>query len=247
MLSGSTNKIVGGSVLAALALTVLSSAAFAITTGDEEGGVDGPGTISIGPEVPSQTSLDNQPTEKTTDAALAVSSSDLSEKTDAELTQLTAQWNRLSAADRRTLLAEVRGRMVQSRARKTARRDYPNVLSMRPSQGKVRTIRIQRRYGRVVRKPDGTVVVQTRVVQVTPIKAGDKVGRGGGRVVKSSARVTFGVGFEQRSRAIIHRHITQIPTPSVVSSPVKNGGVPDSTSERPISNVGQQNTPTLNP
>ncbi|NOX51739.1 MAG: hypothetical protein GXP16_14575, partial [Gammaproteobacteria bacterium] len=125
--------------------------------------------------------------------------------------------------------------------------DYPNVLSMRPSQGKVRTIRIQRRYGRVVRKPDGTVVVQTRVVQVTPIKAGDKVGRGGGRVVKSSARVTFGVGFEQRSRAIIHRHITQIPTPSVVSSPVKNGGVPDSTSERPISNVGQQNTPTLNP
>jgi hypothetical protein len=113
-----------------------------------------------------------------------LSQEDLSQRSDSELTALTAQWSQLSPEQRRRLLAEVRGRMVNNR-------------QVQRPQGVV----VQRRYGRVVRKSDGSVVVQTRVVQIRP--------RQDPRVSASSTannsdaaapRVTFGIGFEQRTR-----------------------------------------------
>lgn len=110
------------------------------------------------------------------DPVLVPNSADLSSKTDAELTELTAQWSTLSPSERRTLLAEVRGRMAA------------NQQALRPMG-----IRVQRRYGRVVRKADGSVVVQTRVVRVRPREAQP--------ATSSRPTVTFGIGFEQRSKS----------------------------------------------
>lgn|GEM_PF-3236666 len=113
-----------------------------------------------------------------------LSQEDLSQRSDTELTALTAQWSQLSPEQRRRLLAEVRGRMVNNR-------------QLERPQGVV----VQRRYGRVVRKSDGSVVLQTRVVQIRPrqdsrISASGKAGNG----EAVAPRVTFGIGFEQRSR-----------------------------------------------
>jgi len=142
----------------------------------------------------SQESLSQQsrvPAATPKQAALA---DDLSAKTDTELTALTAQWSHLSAGERRTLLAEVTRRMAATRA-------------VRPSVG----VRVQRRYGRVVRKRDGSVVLQTRVVEMRPAppeshqgRVAEQVSDTQGRVEarpKMRGRVTFGIGFEQRSRA----------------------------------------------
>ena len=107
--------------------------------------------------------------QSSTPSQTSVVSGDLANKTDAELTELTAQWSHLSASERRELLAEVKGRMAANR-------------SARPTVG----VHVQRRYGRVVRKRDGSVVVETRVVQMRP---------------RTSGRVTFGIGFEQRNKS----------------------------------------------
>jgi len=105
------------------------------------------------------------------------STGNLSDKTDTELTELTAQWSHLSPRERRELLAEVTGRMAANRNAKA------NV-----------GIRVQRRYGRVVRNSDGSVVVETRVVQLR------RHGDNGAAGLPPRGRVTFGIGFEQRSR-----------------------------------------------
>ena len=109
---------------------------------------------------------------------------DLSHKTDIELTELTAQWGLLSAGERRKLLAEVRGRMA-------ANQQVRRLIG----------VRVQRQYGRVVRKPDGSVVVETRVVEMTPRRVVEGAPRG---------RVTFGIGFEQRSKSR-PQHGEQLP------------------------------------
>jgi len=134
---------------------------------------------------------------------------DLSGKTDAELTELTAQWSNLSPGERRTLLAEVRGRMAA------------NQQARRPAG-----IRVQRRYGRVVRKPDGSVVVQTRVVQVRPRDAQPGA--------SARSRVTFGIGFEQRSKSRSQ--------PSGDSSPAAPGQ-PSSEQSPPTVTVSQRQKP----
>ena len=103
-----------------------------------------------------------------------VMSEDLSQRSDTELTALTAQWGSLSPSERRRLLAEVRGRMAANQ-------------SVRRPIG----VRVQRQYGRVVRKADGSVVVQTRVVRVRPRVMDDQ----------AVSRVTFGFGFERRSQS----------------------------------------------
>ena len=110
-----------------------------------------------------------------TPTAVNVAAGDLSLKTDTELTELTAQWSTLSPGERRHLLAEVTRRMAANR-------------NARAKVG----VQVQRRYGRVVRKQDGSVVVQTRVVQMRPRPDGATAVRG---------RVTFGIGFEQRSKS----------------------------------------------
>ena len=107
-----------------------------------------------------------------------LSQGNLAQRSDSELTELTAQWSQLSPEQRRRLLAEVRGRMV-------------NNSQLRRPQGVI----VQRRYGRVVRKSDGSVVLQTRVVQIQPRN------NAGQQAQSEAPRVTFGIGFEQRTRA----------------------------------------------
>jgi hypothetical protein len=93
------------------------------------------------------------------------------DKSDRELTDLAAGWESLSEDQRRALLTEIKARM-------------------HTNAGKVPvlTIKTERRYGRIVRQPDGSLVrIETteHVVrfQAMPEGAGDR---------------PFGLGFEQR-------------------------------------------------
>jgi hypothetical protein len=93
------------------------------------------------------------------------------DKTDRELTELAAGWESLEEDQRRALLTEIKSRMH-------ANSDKHPVL----------TIQTERRYGRIVRQPDGSLVrIETteHVVryQALPEDAGDR---------------PFGLGFEQR-------------------------------------------------
>lgn len=98
-------------------------------------------------------------------------------KSDKELTALSAQWQDLPRLDRQVLLREVKMRMARQRGR----------------QGSVQ-IRTERRFGRLLRQPDGSVVrVETRVVQVRPATEGDQAKQV--RMRKSA----YGTGFERRS------------------------------------------------
>ncbi|MEM7002998.1 MAG: hypothetical protein AAF529_19585 [Pseudomonadota bacterium] len=127
--------------------------------------------------------------------------------TDTELTELTARWGELDPEQRRALLAVVRSRMAQKRMSR----------SVREPRGAGR-VQIQRRYGR---NPDGTVTVETRVVRKqmqpvivdTPVAAdpeaqGQVVSDGQRQRIdgqqrpatKVRGRVTFGIGFERRTR-----------------------------------------------
>ena len=126
----------------------------------------------------------DDPAAQTSTAPVAMSE-DLSQRSDSELTALTAQWGNLSPSERRRLLAEVRGRMA---ANEKARRPIG--------------VRVQRQYGRVVRKSDGSVVVQTRVMQVRPRGADEQ----------SAPTITFGFGFERRSQS--RRQAPPAPTPA---------------------------------
>lgn len=95
-------------------------------------------------------------------------------QSDAELTQLAAQWEALSTEQRRALLTEVKSRMSAQR-----------------SDGKRPVLRIQaqRRFGRTVRQPDGTLVrIETRQQIVRYHRLPDSV----------DAAHAFGRGFEQR-------------------------------------------------
>ncbi len=94
------------------------------------------------------------------------------DRTDDELTQIAAGWEQLSQDERRELLAEVRTRMAK--AGETA---VPIVR-----------IQTQRRYGRIVRQPDGSVLhIEERrgTVEYRPMPE-DAAGR------------PFGIGFEHR-------------------------------------------------
>ena len=89
-------------------------------------------------------------------------------KSDQELTALAAQWESLDTAERRALLTEVKMRMARQRG----------------PDGTIR-ITFQRRYGRIIRNPDGSVVrIESNVFRVRPGAAGNQ---------------TYGVGFEQRT------------------------------------------------
>src|SRR5262245_3849291 len=96
------------------------------------------------------------------------------DKTDKELTDLAAGWSGLTEDQRRALLTEIKARM-QANSNK------------RP----VLTIKTERRYGRIVRQPDGSLVrIETteHVIRYQPLPE-DAVDR------------PFGVGFEQRAVA----------------------------------------------
>ena len=110
---------------------------------------------------------------------------DLNSKTDQELTELTARWGDLTPAERRILLAEVRTRM---QARRQQTRVVPKV-------------RVTRRYGRIVRKEDGTVVVQTQTIDPQGRQTvSEQPATGRPTTARRKGRVTFGFGFERRVR-----------------------------------------------
>ena len=89
-------------------------------------------------------------------------------KTDQQLTELTAQWDALDDSERRALLIEVKARMEHNEGRDVVIR-----------------ILTQRRYGRIIRRSDGSVVrIETQVVRVRPAGPGTQ---------------PYGVGFEQRA------------------------------------------------
>lgn len=98
-------------------------------------------------------------------------------KSDAELTALTARWGTLSPTERRVVLHEVRSRMHASKAAAT----QSDSIRIRSRTQRATETVVQRRYGR---KPDGSVVVQTRVIK---------------KRAPQGARVTFGFGFERRA------------------------------------------------
>lgn len=93
------------------------------------------------------------------------------------LTALAAQWDTLDIHQRRALLTEVRQRMARSRLQPGAQ---------------VIQIRTERRFGRIIRQPDGRVIrIETQVVQVRPVPDGGSARASGG----------YGVGFERRTRS----------------------------------------------
>lgn len=146
---------------------------------------------------------------------------DVRTKSDEELTALTAQWGQLSAAERRVLLAEVRGRMQQKR---------------RAAQVTPR-VKVTRRYGRIIRKPDGSVVVQTHVIgpaadasqeaqSQTHLRASEQMPPNTeGQRPQQGVRITFGFGFERRGRASAAEipAAQQSPTDQVATGRVVEG------------------------
>ena len=119
---------------------------------------------------------------------------DVKQKSDQELTLLTAQWGKLSSSERRVLLAEVRSRMQRKQAART--QVMPRV-------------RVTRRYGRIVRQPDGSVVVQTRVVRPRSLESQVNVQNGTSTRVAPRGRITFGFGFERRVRTAPKPPVTE--------------------------------------
>jgi hypothetical protein len=94
--------------------------------------------------------------------------------TDEQLTALAARWDSLDRHQRRALLTEMKLRMARNGER-----------------GEVLHIRTERRYGRLIRQPDGRVIrIETQVVEVRPVED-DDVAQG---------RKSYGVGFEYRIR-----------------------------------------------
>lgn len=91
------------------------------------------------------------------------------------LTALAARWDTLDVHERRALLTEVRRRMA---------------LQGASSPSGVLQIRTERRYGRIIRQPDGRLIrIETKVVHVRPATEAEAL---------ASQRAGFGVGFEQR-------------------------------------------------
>jgi hypothetical protein len=107
-------------------------------------------------------------------AASANAATLYAQKTDRELTELAAGWEALSEEQRRALLTEIKGRM-------------------HTNAGKVPvlTIKTERRYGRIERQPDGTLVRIETTEHVVRYQA----------MPEDAADRAFGVGFEQRSVA----------------------------------------------
>lgn len=112
-------------------------------------------------------------------------------KSDKELTAMSAQWQELPRLDQQVLLREVKMRMARQRGRK----------------GSVQ-IRTERRFGRLLRQADGSVVrVETRVVQVRPATKGEQASQV--QVRKSGYGTGFGRRAVQGSVQDTFQHTTQ--------------------------------------
>lgn len=106
-------------------------------------------------------------------ATPASSKNPYSKRTDEELTALAVNWDALGQHERRSLLTEMKRRMAR-------KGDHSGVIR----------IRTERRYGRIIRQPDGRVIrIETQVVHVRPLDEDD---------IEEPARQGYGVGFERR-------------------------------------------------
>lgn len=126
---------------------------------------------------------------------------------DEDLTALAARWDELDKVERRALLTEMKLRM----ARKGG------------ADGKaVIHIRTERRYGRIIRNPDGRVIhIETQVVQVRPLTSDDPL-----------AHEAFGVGFERRiARRVETAPQQSLPADSVAATPDAEGPGPEDGAE----------------
>jgi hypothetical protein len=113
-------------------------------------------------------------------AGFAQADESYASRTDEELTKIAADWEQLSLDERRALLSEVRSRMADARVA------VPVVR-----------IETQRRYGRIVRQPDGTVLhIERRegTVEYRPLPQ-DAEER---PLPQDAEGRPFGIGFEHR-------------------------------------------------
>jgi len=93
---------------------------------------------------------------------------------DEQLTVLAAQWDSLDTHQRRALLTEMKSRMARGGKREP-----------------VLHIRTERRYGRIIRQPDGRVIrIETNVVRVQPVTPE--------MLARVRSHGGFGLGFEHR-------------------------------------------------
>lgn len=142
---------------------------------------------------------------KTEERALSDGPDRLDELSDTQLTRLAADWGALDDVERTELIQETRERM-QPQASAVAPVAIPSTE--------------RRRYGRLVRQPDGTVVrsvveIQTRV-----------------RVQGEDRRRAFGMGFERRHNGASQR--PQEPSPNSVISvrDIPGPGIPSDPRQR---------------
>lgn len=95
------------------------------------------------------------------------------QESDLQLTELAAQWETLDKDQRRALLTEVKMRMASNKA------EEPLI-----------TIKTRRRYGRTIRRPDGSLVRIETTEQVLRYHRPTTPGDG---------KHAFGMGFERRA------------------------------------------------
>jgi hypothetical protein len=113
------------------------------------------------------------PAPRSPPVAATVSKNPYGGHSDEELTALAASWDALGQHERRSLLTEMKRRMAR-------KGDHSGVIR----------IRTERRYGRIIRQPDGRVIhIETQVVHVRPLDEDD---------IEEPARQGYGVGFERR-------------------------------------------------
>jgi len=124
--------------------------------------------------------------EQSPEQAIAVQASPIDELSDEQLTNLAADWEQLDAAARADLIAETRDRMQPGQAQTPQPRASAASSAIRSQNTSVPQVTVRterRRYGRVVRQADGSLVrIETQVV----------------RVQRSDPKRAFGVGFERR-------------------------------------------------
>ena len=163
---------------------------------------------------------------QTSDVPSAYLENSYSLKTDRELSDLLARWGSLSALERRFLLAETRGRLVGTR-------------KVRKVDSGKAGVQVQRRYGSVVSRQNGsTLVVKTQVTRVTknsdsravvhkppksmaynriivqPSPGSDYSSTSQSR--SGVVRVTYGTGFEKRAtKGSFHRESSRIDADEV--------------------------------
>lgn len=127
------------------------------------------------------------------DANAGSPGSPYAERTDVQLTELAAQWERLDNDQRRALLTEVKHRMAASEAKEP-----------------IITIKTRRRYGRTIRRADGSLVRIETTEQVLryhrPLSVTDE-------------NHAFGMGFERRAANEQDGPVAGTPEPQEPAAP----------------------------